>query len=78
MTHRPFSSPLAIAHIEEFKELARAAGLVCEGVAYQVIKKVDPGFFIGSGKIRELKDSIQTHPVSVVVFEPCLSGIQNT
>ena len=65
-----------MAHVEEFKELARAAGLVCENIVYQVIKKIDPAFFIGSGKIQELKESVQTYNASMVIFEPCLSGIQ--
>ncbi len=76
VAYRPFSSPLTIALVEEFKELGRAAGLVCEKVFYQVIKKPDPGFLIGSGKIQEIKEETEKSPVSLIVFEPSLSGVQ--
>lgn len=62
--------------MEEFKELARAGGLSCEGVFYQVLKKPHPGLFIGSGKIREMREAVQNQGISVLVFESSLSGVQ--
>ena len=76
VTYRPFSSPPARARVEEFKELARAGGLSCEGVFYQVLKKPHPGLFIGAGKIREIREEVQNHQVSLLVFESSLSGVQ--
>ena len=56
--HKPYANPLAMAKLEEFKELARAGGLHCIGVAYQTLntkqKKPHPATFIGTGKIKEL------------------------
>ena len=56
ITHHPFANPLAVAQVEEFKELVRAAGLQCEGLSYQVVKKPHPATFIGTGKVKELKE----------------------
>ena len=60
ITHHPLANPLAIAQVEEFKELARAAGLQYTGVSYQVLKKPHPSTFIGTGKIQELKKILET------------------
>ena len=59
VTHHPCASPLAVAQVEEFKELARAAGLKCMGLAYQSLKKKHPATLIGTGKIQELKALIE-------------------
>ena len=69
MDYHP-SSPLSQAQLEEFKELVKATGLCCQGVLYQVIKKVQPATFIGAGKVQEIKAKIngeagfdgKTHP----------------
>ncbi len=58
--HHPYANPLAIAQVEEFKELGRAAGLQYKGLAYQVLKKSHPATLIGSGKVQELKKLNQT------------------
>lgn len=55
VTHHPYANPLAIAQVEEFKELGRAAGLHFIALEYQVLKKPHPATLIGSGKIQELK-----------------------
>ena len=39
LTHHPYANPLAVAQLEEFKELGRAAGLQCTKILYQVVKK---------------------------------------
>ncbi|MDE0118650.1 MAG: GTPase HflX [Bdellovibrionales bacterium] len=57
--HHPLANPLAIAQVEEFKELVRAAGLKYKGLSYQVIKKPHPATFIGTGKIQELKKILE-------------------
>jgi GTP-binding protein HflX len=76
ITHHPFANPVAIAQVEEFKELGRAAGLQSKKVSYQVLKKINPATLIGTGKIQELKETIKETQVELIVFDHSLSGIQ--
>ncbi len=76
LTHRPFANPLAIAHLEEFKELVRAGGFINRGVVYQVLKKIEPATLIGSGKVEALKEKIKTSQAERIIFEHPLSGLQ--
>ena len=76
LTHHPYANPLAIAQLEEFKELSRAAGLQCTKILYQVIKKMNPATLIGAGKIQELKDTLLETGSQVIVFNHPLSGVQ--
>lgn len=76
LTHHPYANPLAIAQVEEFKELGRAAGLQCTKILYQVIKKMNPATLIGAGKIQELKDTLLETDSKVIVFNHSLSGVQ--
>lgn len=76
LTHHPYANPLAIAQVEEFKELGRAAGLQCTKILYQVIKKMNPATLIGAGKIQELKDTLLETGSQVIVFNHPLSGVQ--
>lgn len=76
ITHHPFANPMAVAQLEEFKELARAAGLQCEKISYQVLKKINPATLIGAGKIQELKEILQETQSELIVFDHSLSGVQ--
>ncbi len=76
ITHHPFAKPEAIAQVEEFKELGRAAGLQYRGILYQVLKKIQPATLIGIGKIQELKQKLQDTQSELVVFDHSLSGVQ--
>ena len=76
ITHRPFSSPLAAAHTEEFKELVRAAGFSCTRLVYQSLKKKHPATLIGQGKIQEVKTVLEETGSSLVLFDHFLTGVQ--
>ena len=76
LTHHPYANPLAIAQLEEFKELSWAAGLQCTKILYQVIKRMNPATLIGAGKIQELKDTLLETGSQVIVFNHPLSGVQ--
>ncbi len=67
---------LAIANVEEFKELARAGGFQWKSVEYQVLKKFKSASLIGLGKIDELKEKLIQHHVDLVIFDRPLSGVQ--
>ena len=82
--YHPFAHPLSIAQTEELKELGRSANLRSIGMSYQVIKKPHPAFFIGKGKIEELKETLAPYlqnplkekALPIVVFNCSLSGVQ--
>ena len=84
ITHHPFASPLAIAQVEEFKELARAAGLKKKALLYQTLKKPHSATLIGRGKIQEIKnllsqetiDTPEKEGTQILVFNTPLSGVQ--
>ncbi len=77
VTYHPFAGPLAVAQVEEFKELGRAGGLLNAGLSYQVVKQPHPATFIGAGKVHELKKMHEESACfQLVVFDCSLSGVQ--
>jgi len=61
---------------EEFVELARSAGAVIAGEIVSARKKPDPRFFIGKGKVEELRANIQAHEAELVISGAALSPSQ--
>jgi len=60
----------------ELGELTRAADVyVCESVI-QNKKTIDPAFYIGKGKVQEIKALAEFHMANVVIFNDELSGSQ--
>lgn len=62
--------------IEEFTELAGSAGLTIAELVTGQRSKPDPKFYIGSGKLDQLRASVVTHAVDVVIFNQKLSPSQ--
>jgi GTP-binding protein HflX len=61
---------------EEFVELARSAGAVIVDEVVSARKRPDPRFFIGKGKVEELRESVATHEAELVIFGAALSPSQ--
>lgn len=61
----------------ELKELARTAGVAVREVITQNRDKVDPAWYLGSGKIQEIADRARELGVDVVIFNDELSPSQN-
>jgi GTP-binding protein HflX len=61
---------------EEFVELARPAGAVIVDEVVSARKRPDPRFFIGKGKVEELRESVATHEAELVIFGAALSPSQ--
>lgn len=59
--------------LEELALLADTAGLEVVGDATQRVHHVDPSTFIGSGKVEEVKDAVNSLDVKVVIFDDELS-----
>lgn len=62
--------------LEEFQELALAAGGIISGVVTG--KRVTPEakYFVGTGKAEEIRSTIANHPVDLVVFNHSLTPSQ--
>ena len=61
---------------EEFVELACSAGAVIAGEIVSARKRPDPRFFIGKGKVEELRASVEAHEAELVISGAALSPSQ--
>ena len=59
--------------LSELKKLAETAGMEVVGEATQMLHKIEPATFIGSGKIEEIKEEIEFTDAKVIVFDDELS-----
>jgi GTP-binding protein HflX len=62
--------------LDEFFELVRSAGASAEGLIKTRRDHPHPKFFVGTGKITELSESIAAHEADVVLFNHALSPSQ--
>ncbi len=60
----------------ELKELAKSAGTVPVYVVTGTRKKPDPKYFVGKGKLEEIKSIIERHQADIVLFNHPLSPSQ--
>jgi GTPases len=63
-------------YLDELSFLAETAGAKEVKRIYQKLAHPDSSTFLGSGKIEEIKQYIDTHPVDIVIFDDKLSGSQ--
>ncbi len=61
---------------EEFVELATSAGAVIVDEIVSARRKPDPRYFIGKGKLQELKDSVEENDAELVMSSAALSPSQ--
>ena len=61
---------------EEFAELARSAGAVIAGELVSARRRPDPRFFIGKGKLDELRELIKDSDAELVISAAALSPSQ--
>lgn len=62
--------------LDEFQELARSAGVEIAGVVTSPRDKPDARFFVGSGKIEELKEKVEETEANLILVSESLSAIQ--
>ncbi len=62
--------------VEELARLSDTAGLEVAAKAVQVVKRIHPGTFIGTGKIEEIRALAQTVAANLAVFDDELSPAQ--
>jgi GTP-binding protein HflX len=64
------------ASVEELELLAKTLGLSVKKIFIQKKSRVEPEFFIGRGKIAEIKKYVDENTIDAVLFDNELSGIQ--
>lgn len=62
--------------IEELKELTKTAGAEVIGIITQQRKSIDKAYFIGKGKLNEIKQFVDNLDADLVIFNDELTGIQ--
>ena len=73
---RPGARRLADEHLRELADLADTAGAIVAGELLQQIDRPNPGTYLGSGKIEELKDRVASAGATLVIFDDELSPTQ--
>jgi GTPase len=63
--------------LAELGQLARTAGLTVAGVTWQKLAHPDPGTYVGSGKVQELKELAAAENASAILFDDELSPGQH-
>ena len=63
-------------HLEELARLADTAGAEVVGRLTQKIEKPTPNYYIGEGKVEELKERLTAEKASLVFFDEPLSPVQ--
>jgi len=61
---------------EEMQQLAVSAGLVPAGVVHARRDRPDPAFYVGSGKVQELRDQARMLGAAVLIIDVQLSPVQ--
>jgi GTP-binding protein HflX len=76
LVHLDFSSHTDSQVIEEFKELALAAGAEIACLVTGSRRAPDPKYFAGSGKVEEILQQVKQYDAELVIFNHTLSPIQ--
>jgi GTPase len=61
----------------EFRELVTSAGIEALTTVLGSRKKPDPKFYVGKGKLEEIRESIEEHEADLVLFNHTLSSSQH-
>ncbi len=61
---------------DEFRELARSAGAVCEAEFFARTDQPNPRFFVGTGKADEIRDTVAASGIELVLINHQLSPVQ--
>jgi len=68
--------PLQPDPLEELRLLAETAGVMIAGIVIQARSHIDPTYYIGKGKVQELKTAIEANKANLVIFDNDLSPAQ--
>lgn len=62
--------------LDELEQLAETAGASVQGHVTQVLQRPHPATYIGSGKVKEIAETVQKEKISTVLFDDDLSPNQ--
>jgi GTPase len=65
-------------HLEELERLADTAGAQVVGKAIQRIDAPTPNFYLGQGKVEELKDTLAAAGATLLLFDESLTPVQGS
>ena len=74
--HGELDLPTIEEHLEELELLARTAGANVVGHVTQKLSRINPSFFIGTGKAEQIINQAKTLDVSLIIFDDELSPAQ--
>jgi GTP-binding protein HflX len=63
-------------YLEELQLLAESAGAEVVRTVVQELTSINPAYFIGSGKARELAEFVENEKINLVIFDDDLSAVQ--
>ncbi|MCB1214980.1 MAG: GTPase HflX [Deltaproteobacteria bacterium] len=75
--HQKESSEEAWESFFELESLVYTAGAKVMGTSFQEIKKQEPSTFLGSGKVKEIAETLKNNPVDTVIVDTELSPRQS-
>ncbi len=73
---QPYSGAADPTLLEEFAELARSAGATVVGTVIAKIARRNPAYYIGTGKLEEVKLLCESTGADLVLFNQLLSPVQ--
>ncbi|MDX1608708.1 MAG: ribosome rescue GTPase HflX [Halofilum sp. (in: g-proteobacteria)] len=76
LLHFGIGQPWSREALDEFAELARAAGVEVEGEITGSRQRPDPKYFVGSGKVEEIRELIEASGVELLLVDHELSPAQ--
>lgn len=76
LVHIDFSAESEREDVGEFKELVRSAGVETVAIVSGSRHQPSSRYFVGSGKLEEIEQSMQTHEADVILFNHSLSPSQ--
>ena len=74
--HGELDLPIVEEHLEELELLAETAGANVVGHVTQKLSRINPSFFIGTGKAEQIINQAKTLDVSLIIFDDELSPAQ--
>lgn len=72
----PLAEEKVVEYLDELEFLAQTAGAETVKRFMQKLAKPDPKTFIGSGKVEEIRQYIETHNIDLAIFDDDLTGKQ--
>lgn len=62
--------------LQELENLARACGMETVGVTWQTLPEIHKAFYIGTGKVEEVKETAEETDAELIIFDNSLTPMQ--